>query len=34
MAGGVAFFGDTANPAKVGGLALALCGIVLYSLQK
>jgi len=34
MAGGVALFGDAAPPAKIGGLALAMCGIVAYSLQK
>lgn len=34
MAGGIAFFGDAANPSKLGGLALALAGIVLYSLHR
>jgi solute carrier family 35 protein E3 len=34
MAGGVAFFGDAANASKLGGLALAMGGIVLYSLPR
>ncbi|KAI8475535.1 MAG: hypothetical protein J3K34DRAFT_365576, partial [Monoraphidium minutum] len=34
MAGGVALFGDDASPAKLGGLALAMVGIVVYSLPR